>query len=434
MTYTETLDWLFARLPMFQRVGAVAHTKSLANILELCQALHHPERSFRTVHVGGTNGKGSSSHMVAAVLQAAGYKVGLYTSPHLRDFTERIRLNGHPVPPDYVVAFVERYRELFEELHPSFFEVTVALAFRYFADERVDIAVIEVGVGGRLDSTNVIMPLVSLITNISWDHQDLLGDTLPKIAFEKAGIIKPAVPVVVSQEQDEVREVFEQVATVQSAALAFASRTFTVVNQNPLPAGGQALDVLRDGQPYLPNLHLDLTGDYQRLNLPGVLLTLEHLRTRGFDLPEAVVRAGLADVQRRTGLRGRWQVLGQRPLVVADTGHNEAGLREAIGQVLRRRPKHLHMVLGVVRDKDLSKMLGLLPVADTTYYFCQAQVPRALPAAELREKAAVLGLVGEEYASVTAAVRAARAAAQPKDAVYIGGSTFVVAEVEEIGS
>ncbi len=433
MTYVETLDYLFSRLPMFQRVGAAAYTRSLANIEALCAALGHPERSFRSIHVAGTNGKGSSSHALAAVLQTGGYRTGLYTSPHLVDFTERVRLDGRPVPPAYVVEFVEKHQALFEELSVSFFEMTVALAFRYFADERVDIAVIEVGLGGRIDSTNVIRPLASLITNISYDHQDLLGDTLPLIAAEKAGIIKRGVPVVVSQTQPEVAGVFERAAAAHAAPLLFADRAYAVVNQAPLPNGaGQSLDVVRptDGALLLPNLHLDLAGEYQRYNLPGVLAILDDLRAAGFDLPEATVRAGLGTVQRRTGLRGRWQVLGERPLVVADTGHNEAGLAEAVAQVLRRHPAHLHVVLGMVGDKAIGKMLAVLPAANATYYFCRAQIPRALAAAELQAQAAAFGLVGEVFGSVGEAVAAARAAAAPDDAVYIGGSTFVVAEVE----
>ncbi len=433
MTYPETLDYLYARLPMYQRVGAVAHTRSLANIEVLCARLAHPERGFRAVHVAGTNGKGSSSHMLAAVCQAAGYRTGLYTSPHLIDFTERIRLNGEPIPPEEVVRFVETHRDLLEELQPSFFEMTVALAFRYFADQRVDIAIIEVGLGGRLDSTNVIRPLVSLITNISWDHQDLLGDTLPLIAAEKAGIIKPGVPVVISQVQTEVAAVFQQVAAANRAPIRFADTELYVATQTPLPEGvGQSMDVMhRDAleqwTPYLPNLHLDLLGEYQYLNVPGVLATLEELQVQGFRFTQPMVRAGLSEVQRRTGLRGRWQVLGRDPLVVADTGHNEAGLGAAIAQLLRTPHQKLHIVFGVVRDKDIGVLLRLLP-PEATYYFCEAKIPRALPAPELREQAEAFGLKGKLYVSVAKAVDAARAAAAPEDVVYIGGSTFVVAE------
>ncbi len=431
MTYAETLDYLFARLPMFQRIGAAAYTRSLDNIEALCSALAHPERAFRSVHVAGTNGKGSSSHALASVLQTAGYRTGLYTSPHLVDFRERIRLNGQLIPADYVVAFVEKHRPLFEELNVSFFEMTVALAFRYFADEAVDVAIIEVGLGGRIDSTNVIRPLVSLITNISFDHQDLLGQTLPLIAAEKAGIIKPGVPIVVSQAQTETADVFHQVAAERGAPLRFADAEYTIRHQAPHRDGGQNLDVLHNGVSYLPNLHLDLAGSYQRLNLPGILATLDTLGAAGYDLPETVVRAGLGSIQRRTGLRGRWQVLGEHPLVVADTGHNEAGLTEALGQLMRREPTHLHVVLGMVKDKAIGKMLGLLPT-DATYYFCAATVQRALPAEELRDQAEAFDLKGTAFPSVAAAVKAARAAALPTEAVYIGGSTFVVAEVEGI--
>ena len=437
MTYRETLDWLYAQLPMFQRVGEAGFKKGLGNTEALAAALGHPERRFRSIHVAGTNGKGSSSHLLAAVLQSAGYKVGLYTSPHLREFTERIRLNGQELAPDYLVAWVARHRGLFEQVQPSFFEMCVALAFDYFAAEQVDIAVVEVGLGGRLDSTNIITPLVSLITNISYDHQALLGDTLPEIAGEKAGIIKPGVPVVVSQRQPEVSEVFQQKARQEGSPLVFADLTWEAMPSASQPdpaltgAASQVVNITREYRPYLPNVELGLPGDYQRLNLPGVLAVLENLRGQGFDLPESALRAGLRDVTRLTGLRGRWSVLGQRPLVVADTAHNEAGLRLVLAQLARVPHEALHLVIGFVRDKDVSKALALLP-REATYYFCQAAIPRALPADELAALAQAAGLQGRAYGPVPAAVAAARAAAGPADVVFIGGSTFVVAEVAEL--
>ncbi len=435
MTYQETLAWLYAQLPMYQRVGAAGFKKGLGNTEALAAALGNPETKFRSVHVAGTNGKGSSSHMLAAVLQSAGYKVGLYTSPHLREFTERIRVNGQELAPDYLVQWVENHRHLFDEIQPSFFEMCVALAFDYFAAEQVDVAVVEVGLGGRLDSTNIITPLVSLITNISYDHQAMLGDTLPEIAGEKAGIIKPGRPVIVSQRQPEVAAVFERKAQQEGSSLLFSDTRYearpATATAPEASAGVQLLDVLRDGQSYLQRVELGLLGDYQRLNLPGVLATLDELRSQGFTIPEAVLRQGLRDVTRLTGLRGRWSILGQRPLVVADTGHNEAGLRLVLAQLARVPHQQLHLVIGTVNDKDVTKVLALLP-RTATYYFCQADIPRALPAAELAALAQEAGLVGQVYGPVPVAVAAARAAAGPDDVVFIGGSTFVVAEVAEL--
>jgi dihydrofolate synthase/folylpolyglutamate synthase len=419
---------------MYQRVGVAGFKKGLGNTEAMAAALGHPETKFRSVHVAGTNGKGSSSHLLAAVLQCAGYKVGLYTSPHLREFTERIRVNGQELAPAYLVQWVASHQELFEEIQPSFFEMCVALAFDYFAAEQVDVAVVEVGLGGRLDSTNIITPLVSLITNISYDHQAMLGDTLPEIAGEKAGIIKPGRPVVVSQMQPEVAAVFETKAQREGSALLFADARYEARLAPVVPAGAEArqvLDLYRDGQPWLAGVELGLLGDYQRLNLPGVLATLDELRAQGFALPESALRQGLRDVTQLTGLRGRWSILGWHPLVVADTGHNEAGLRLVLAQLARVPHRHLHLVLGVVNDKDVTKVLALLP-QDATYYFCQADIPRALPAAELAAQAAAQGLAGLAYGPVPTAVAAARAAAGPDDLVFIGGSTFVVAEVAEL--
>ncbi|MGI4743877.1 MAG: bifunctional folylpolyglutamate synthase/dihydrofolate synthase [Janthinobacterium lividum] len=434
MDYSETLAWLYAQLPMYQRVGAAGFKKGLGNTEALAAALGHPETKFRSVHVAGTNGKGSSSHLLAAVLQSAGYKVGLYTSPHLREFTERIRVNGQELAPAYLVRWVAEHQGLFADIEPSFFEMCVALAFDYFAAEQVDVAVVEVGLGGRLDSTNIITPLVALITNISYDHQAMLGNTLPEIAGEKAGIIKPGRPVVVSQTQPEVAPVFTAKAAQTGSPLLFADARYLA---QPAPAAGvgpaavQTVNVLRDGQPFLADVELGLLGDYQRLNLPGVLATLDELRTQGFEIPESALRQGLRDVTRLTGLRGRWSIIGQQPLVIADTAHNEAGLRLVLAQLARVPHAHLHLVIGTVNDKDVTNVLALLP-REATYYFCQADIPRALPAADLAALAAGHGLVGQAYGPVAAALAAARAAAAPADVVFIGGSTFVVAEVPEL--
>ena len=433
MTYPETLAYLYEQLPMFQRVGAAGYKKGLGNTVALAEALGHPERRFRSVHVAGTNGKGSSAHLLAAVLQAAGYKVGLYTSPHLREFTERIRVNGQELAPDYLVAWVARWQPLFAQVQPSFFEMCVALAFDYFAEQRVDVAVVEVGLGGRFDSTNIITPLVSLITNISFDHQALLGNTLVEIAGEKAGIIKPGVPVVVSQTQPEVADVFEREAAAQLAHLVFADQVYRAeFSAEPSPDTGlRPLTVTQHGRPFLPNAELGLPGDYQQFNLPGVLATLDELRALGFRISEAAVRTGLRQVTRLTGLRGRWSIIGRQPLVVCDTAHNAAGLGLVVAQLRRLPHQRLHLVIGTVSDKDVPAMLALLP-AEATYYFCAAGIPRALAASELAAQGVAAGLVGEAYASVAAAVAAARAAAAAADVVFIGGSTFVVAEVETL--
>ena len=435
MTYQETLTYLYEQLPMFQRVGAAGFKKGLGNTLVLAEALGNPERKFRSVHVAGTNGKGSSSHLLAAVLQAAGYKVGLYTSPHLREFTERIRVNGQELPADYLVEWVARWRPLFEQVQPSFFEMCVALAFAYFAEQRVDVAIIEVGLGGRFDSTNIITPLVSLITNISFDHQALLGNTLPEIAGEKAGIIKSGVPVVVSQTQPEVADVFRREAAAKLAHLVFADEVYraTFAAEASPETGLRPLTITQHGRPYLANAELGLPGDYQQFNLPGVLATLDELRALGFRSTEAAVRTGLRQVTQLTGLRGRWSIIGRRPLVVCDTGHNAAGVGLVMQQLQRVPHQRLHLVIGTVNDKDVASMLVLLP-KEARFYFCAARIPRALPAAELAQQAAALGLVGQAYDSVAAAVAAARAAAGPDDVVFIGGSTFVVAEVEELYS
>ena len=433
MTYDETLTYLYEQLPMFQRVGAAGFKKGLGNTLVLAEALGHPERQFRSVHVAGTNGKGSSSHLLAAVLQAAGYKVGLYTSPHLRAFTERIRVNGQELPPAYLVEWVARWKELFETVQPSFFEMCVALAFAYFAEQRVDIAIVEVGLGGRFDSTNIITPLVSLITNISFDHQALLGNTLPEIAGEKAGIIKHNVPVVVSQTQPEVADVFRREAATQLAHLVFADQIYQVgfTGEPALETGLRPLVVTQHGRPYLPNAELGFPGDYQQFNLPGVLATLDELRALGFRITEAAVRTGLRQVTQLTGLLGRWSLIGRNPLVICDTGHNVAGIGLVVAKLRRLPHRCLHLVIGTVNDKDVVSMLALLPI-EGIYYFCSANIPRALPADELTSLATTIGLRGHAYGSVPAAVAAARAAAAPEDVVFIGGSTFVVAEVEEL--
>ncbi|WP_218972540.1 bifunctional folylpolyglutamate synthase/dihydrofolate synthase [Pontibacter ramchanderi] len=415
---------------MFQRIGNAAFKKSLDNIVALCDALGQPQTKFKTVHVAGTNGKGSSSHMLAAVLQSAGYKTGLYTSPHLKSFTERVRINGVELPQDYLIHFVEQNKDLFEQVKPSFFEMTVALAFQYFADEGVEVAVIEVGLGGRLDSTNIIKPELSLITNIGFDHQALLGNTLAEIAGEKAGIIKAHTPAVVSTKQAEIVHVFEQKAALEQAPLHFATDhiRMQVLEQN---LEGQVYDVYREGYIWLQSLQGDLAGIYQQYNLPGVLQSLLLLRERGFLITDEAIRQGIAHAKTITGLKGRWQVLGYKPLTICDTGHNVDGIKQILAQLSALKPKQVHLVFGAVNDKDVTTILQLLPKG-YTYYFCQAQIPRALPVAELKEKADQVGLKGDSYSTVRDAIDAARGNAQPDEVIFIGGSTFVVAEIDEL--
>ena len=424
MDYTETVSFLYKNLPIFQRVGAVAFKSDLTNTLALCEALGNPQTKLKSIHIAGTNGKGSSSHMLASVLQTAGYKTGLYTSPHLKEFTERIRINGQEVDPDFVIDFVEKIKPQIEKIKPSFFEITVVMAFEYFAQQQVDVAVIEVGLGGRLDSTNVITPLLSQITNISWDHMDLLGDTLPKIAYEKAGIIKPKVPVVISERQPEVENVFILKANETRSPIKFATDKFITTRK---PDG--TYSVAHNDQKV--TLVLDLKGAYQAKNLAGVLACLEELRNIGFIISDQHVEEGLKKVMSSTGLRGRWQTIGTNPLVICDTGHNEGGIREVVSQIAEQKFQHLHIVLGMVKDKDVSGVLSLLP-SQATYYFCQADIPRAMQATDLKEKAERFKLRGKAYADVNEAIRAAKESSQPDDFIFVGGSTYIVAEIEDL--
>ena len=408
---------------MYQREGKAAYKANLDNTLRLDAHFGSPHRRFRTVHVAGTNGKGSVSHMLASILQEAGYRTGLYTSPHLKDFRERVRIDGEMMRREYVTEFVERNKELFAEVRPSFFEMTVAMAFKYFADEEVDIAVIEVGLGGRLDSTNIITPLVSVITNISYDHMALLGDTLEKIAGEKAGIIKPGVPAVVGTRDAETDFVFERKARECGATLSFASDEWTVARHD-----GNTYDLERRDGWRLEGLRPELQGLYQRKNIPTVLEAVRELWRQGMEIPEEAVRRGIERVVTNTGLLGRWQTLCERPYTVCDTGHNIDGLTEIAAQLRTCRYERLHVVIGMVNDKDVDGALSVLP-KEATYYFCKASIPRALDERALAEKGARHGLRGATYATVAEAYAAAREAARPEDMIYVGGSTFVVAEV-----
>jgi dihydrofolate synthase / folylpolyglutamate synthase len=422
--YADTLHYLYAQLPMFTRVGASAYKKDLHNTLALCNALHHPEHKFKSVHIGGTNGKGSSSHMLAAILQTAGYKTGLYTSPHLRDFRERIRINGQMIPEQEVINFVNSHQALFEEINPSFFEATVGLAFDYFAKQEVDIAIIEVGLGGRLDSTNVINPLLSLITNIGLDHQDILGTTLREIASEKAGIIKTSTPIIIGEKQALIADVFEKKAKEANAKTLFAPDCWTILPKETAPL----LVVNAQSSKQNLELALDLRGSYQVKNLAGVLTAVDELREQGFKISEEHLKTALKQVTSLTGLQGRWQTIQKKPFVICDTGHNEDGIKEVLKNISNTPHQNLHLVWGMVKDKDITKILALLP-KEATYYFCQPNIPRGKPAEELAQEAQQYKLIGQAYASVAEAFQQALNHAQPNDLVFVGGSTFVVAEV-----
>jgi len=430
MTYEECIAYLYSQLPVFHRVGSSAFKKGLDNTFALVSALGNPHHKFKSIHIAGTNGKGSSSNMLAAMLQAGGYKTGLYTSPHLKEFTERIKINGHDIPADYLIDFVGQHKKLFEEIKPSFFEMTVALAFKYFAEQEVDIAIIEVGLGGRLDSTNIITPLISLITNISYDHQDLLGNTLESIAREKAGIIKPGVPVIISKTQPGIDKVFGEVAGANQAEIYFADQIFgiTAIEHDHTH---QQFEVIKDGKPFLTDLKVSLGGQYQRFNLPGVLGVVQLLSQKNFGISEENIRQGLGNVTRFTNFKGRWQILRNKPLTICDSGHNEDGIKQVVAQLKSLDAPQVHVVLGVVKDKDVTKVLRLLP-SQYEYYFCQASLPRALPAAELKALAENYNLQGNYYPDVNTAIGAAQQKAAADEVIFIGGSTFVVAEIENL--
>lgn len=435
MNYQQTLDYLFSQLPMFQRIGSAAYKADLNNTIAICKLLGNPENKFKSIHIAGTNGKGSTSHMLASILQASGLKVGLYTSPHLKDFRERIRVNGKMIPKKSVVDFVENYKKDFKKIEPSFFEMTVGLAFDHFAKEQVDIAVIEVGLGGRLDSTNVISPLLSVITNISYDHINLLGDTLQKIAEEKAGIIKPNTITVIGETQAEVAHVFFEHGKKKDTGIFFADMFFDLKKVKQSFKQGELMlsaDVYFKGMGQnekIFSIDSDLAGMYQQKNIRTVLCATLFLKTiHGMRITDKAIVKGFASVKNRTGLAGRWQILSQKPLVIVDTAHNEAGIKEVLSQLKSTPYKKLHFVLGMVNDKDISKILKILPKT-ATYYFCKANIPRALPAEELFLQAKKAGLKGKVYACVQDAFIAAQATALKSDLVFVGGSTFTVAEV-----
>ncbi|MFV0565413.1 MAG: bifunctional folylpolyglutamate synthase/dihydrofolate synthase [Flavobacteriaceae bacterium] len=404
MTYQNTLDWMFLQLPMYQRQGKSAFKKDLSNTLKLAQQLNHPQHNFKTVHVAGTNGKGSTSHMLASILQEVGYKVGLYTSPHLKDFRERIKINGKTVSKQFITGFITRNKLFLEKNNLSFFEMTVGMAFDYFSKQKVDIAVVEVGLGGRLDSTNIITPQVSVITNIGLDHTQFLGNTLEAIAYEKGGIIKPNIPVVIGETQPETIEVFKTLANKNRTKIVFADQEETI------------------------NYQSDLKGIYQAKNIKTVQAAIRELQKKGFNTSENHIKQGFLKVVKNTGLLGRWQVLAHNPKVVCDTGHNKEGLTYVVKQIASETFNALHIVFGVVSDKDLSALVNILP-KNATYYFCKPNIPRGMGAQQLKTELNMFGFKGEAYNSVNEAYKAALSQAQKSDFVFVGGSTFVVAEI-----
>ena len=425
MTYDETVQYLFNCAPPFQQVGGAAYKEGLSTTIALDNHLGNPHKRFRTIHVAGTNGKGSTSHTLAAILQESGYKVGLYTSPHLVDFRERIKVNGKMASREYVIEFVEEHRGFFEPLCPSFFELTTAMAFNYFARENVDIAVIEVGLGGRLDCTNIITPILSIITNISLDHTQFLGNTPAAIAAEKAGIIKQGVPVVVGETTPETKEVFLEKATSSGAPLTFAEEEALLLSATPSPIAGFIYETASFG-----TIEGELGGDYQKKNTRTLLSALAKLKELGVKISESAVRKGFTNVCSTTGFTGRWQTIGESPRVVCDAGHNTGGIKYIVEQLERESKRHtaLRIVFGMVNDKDITSVLAMMP-ANARYYFTQASIKRAMPANELQEKAEAYGLQGECYPTVQKALQAAKADSLTSDLIFVGGSCFIVADL-----
>ncbi len=429
MNYKETLDWLYSQLPMYQRVGAAAYKADLQTTIDLLEALGNPQRHFKAVHIAGTNGKGSVSHITASVLQEAGYKTGLYTSPHLKDFRERIKLNGKPVDEDFVVDFVKENREIFQKIKPSFFEMTVAMAFDFFAKQNVDVAVLETGMGGRLDSTNICEPVVTAITNIGWDHTKFLGDTLEKIAFEKAGIIKENVPLIVGRRQPETEQVFEKTALRKNAPLIFAEDNIELKRVSGSNSNDVFYDIWVGNFLYAEAINFPLAGNYQKENIATalqIIFTLHDLKISRLEKKDIV--EGIEQTVNNTGLEGRWQVISKNPLTIADTAHNIDGIKAIVEQLRETDFDKLHFVLGMVNDKNHEEILSLLPKA-AEYYFCSPDIPRSLDAEILAEKAGEAGLKGSVYPSVRHAYNSAVNNAGIRDMVFVGGSTFVVAEV-----
>lgn len=426
MNYQETLQFLYEKLPYFTRIGEAAYKKDIHNTIALCDALHNPHLNFKSIHVAGTNGKGSVSHMLASILQAAGYKTGLYTSPHLYDFRERIRINGEMISKEEVVDFTQRIQPLIDKISPSFFEVTVAMAFDYFSHHKVDFAVIETGLGGRLDSTNIITPELSIITNIGWDHMQLLGDTLEKIAFEKAGIIKKEVPVVIGKMQEESWPVFLSKAQNEMAPLELASANRSIASYH---WDKESLYVKINGASYETPFELDLCGIYQCNNLLTVLAAIDQLTNAGFSIGKEAIYSGIKNTKKNTGLLGRWEQLSSNPALVVDVAHNPEGIEQVLLQLKHTSYDKLHLIMGMVKDKDCERVLSSLPM-DAKFYFTQAQLPRAMPSEELAYLASKKGIIGSTHAHVNDAIKEAKQNATAKDLILVCGSIFLVAEVD----
>lgn len=430
MNYQEIIEYLYNKLPMFSRIGGDAIKPGFTNILALCDSLDNPHKKNKYIHIAGTNGKGSVSHMLASILQTSGYKTGLYTSPHLKDFRERIRINGIMIPENAVVSYVERMQSHIEQIQPSFFEITVAMALYYFSEQDTDIAIIETGLGGRLDSTNIITPQLSVITNIGFDHMHILGNTLDKIAVEKAGIIKPHVPIVIGERQQETESVFITKATESHAPIFFASdnlQAHTWKNE------GHFLNIEVSVKDQTDHHHydLDLVAQYQVKNLLTVLECCRQLRQQGFDISEPTIKEGLKHVKKNTGLRGRWDIIHQHPKVILDVAHNESGMQEVLNQLEVTSYHKLHIIIGMVKDKDIEKVLQMLPKY-AIYYFTNAHIPRAMAAEELKEKALLHKLNGNYYTTVNEAISEAKNHAHKDDLILVCGSVFLIGEVNEI--
>jgi len=421
---------MFDCLPMFHRVGAAAYKANLDNTLALNKLFGNPQLNFPSAHIAGTNGKGSVSHMLASILQTQGLKTGLYTSPHLKDFRERIRVNGKMIPKRDVVSFVDSYKKDFDAINPSFFEITFALAMDYFSEQNVDIAVVETGMGGRLDSTNTVRSILSIITNIGLDHTQFLGNTLQKIAAEKAGIIKPGIPVVIGKTQTDTKDVFNETALKNKSKIAFADAIYRTGNFRFIskPPFGSTFDIFRGEKPYKKDVYCALGGIYQQENIQTVLAAIDELHSSGYHIEDKNILKGLKNVITNTVLQGRWQVLTEKPLTICDTGHNKDGITNVVEQLQQIKFNKLHIVFGMVSDKDIPGILSLLP-KDATYYFCKPNIPRGLDVSELKKVADALGLRGTAYESVFIALKSAQQNAKAHDLIYIGGSTFVVAEV-----
>lgn len=428
MDYNETLEYLYSKLPVFSRIGAAALKPSLKNTLELCEALGNPQEKFKAIHIAGTNGKGSTSHQLASILQEENYKVGLYTSPHLKDFRERIKINGQLCSKSFVVDFVQKIIPLIEIIQPSFFEVTVAMAFEYFALQKVDIAVIEVGMGGRLDSTNIITPILSIITNIGFDHMQFLGNTFEAIASEKAGIIKPNVPVIIGEYNNETKTVFNSVAITNDSKIIFGQDIWKIQGGNG-DNGFLKAEATSTINNRTVDVQLDLTGMYQLKNLVQVLEAVEQLNKIGFSISKSSLQQGLAKTKINTGFYGRWDLLKTIPTVIADVAHNEDGIKQVIHQIKKTTYNNLHIVLGMVKDKDVSKVLQILP-SSATYYFTNAAIERALPAIDLKTLAKSNNLIGATYNNVNDAINAALVDANTDDLIIVCGSIFLIAEIE----